>query len=476
MPPSDAPKIVALRPLGLFRRRPTHEFEFLPAALEIIETPASPASRAVMLSIVGMILIATAWASIGKVDIIVTAEGRIIPSGKVKEIQPFEIGVVKAIHVQDGQHVEAGDVLIELDPTTNAAEREKIGRDLIRARLDVARLRALSADEPARSFAPPPDADPADLATAQHQMHAQLDEQAAKLASVDRQLAQRRAELAGVHATIAKLNASIPLIQSRVDIREHGVQTQFGNKIDYLTVQQQLVEQQHELAVQQFKVVEAEQAIQALERQRDQGVEEFRKTAYADLAKAEAQVAELTQEAVKIAQKTELQTLRAPVSGTVQQLAAHTIGGVVTPAQALMVLVPADTHLEIEAAIPNRDVGFVHEGQPVELKVEAFTFTRYGLLHGRVMNVSRDAQSDGEAQRAGRPPGARPAGEQDASRQSSYVALVSLDQPWIETEQGRSELTPGMAVTAEIKTGQRRVISYLLSPLTRYRQEVGRER
>jgi hemolysin D len=260
MPSDDPNKVVPLRAPGLFNPRPLHELEFLPAALEIIETPPSPAGRAVMLTIVALIVFAIGWATIGKVDIIVTSQGRIIPSGKVKEIQPFEIGVVKAIAVHDGQHVAEGDMLIELDATTNAAEREKVARDLMHARLDVARLRSLLDDGHEDRFAALRDADPADVMTALSQMQAQAQEQAAKREAIDHQLAQKRAELDGIKATIDKLTASMPMIQSRVDIRAGGLKTEFGNKIDYLAATQALSEQQHELVVQDLKTTETAQA------------------------------------------------------------------------------------------------------------------------------------------------------------------------------------------------------------------------
>src|ERR1700753_4052129 len=107
-------------------RRANDELEFLPAALELIETPPSPLGRIMMWTIIALATVAFLWACLGKVDIIATAPGRVIPSGQIKLIQPFEIGVVKAIHVTDGDHVRAGDVLIELDPTTNQADQERV--------------------------------------------------------------------------------------------------------------------------------------------------------------------------------------------------------------------------------------------------------------------------------------------------------------------------------------------------------------
>ena len=200
------------------------------------------------------------------------------------------------------------------------------------------------------------------------------------------------------------------------------------------------------------------------------------------MTQAEQKVRELSEDLVKAAHRTQLQTLMAPIDGTVQQIAIHTVGGVVTPAQQLMVIVPADSHLEIEAMVPNKDIGFVATGQPAEIKVDTFNFTKYGLLHGRVLNVSQDAIVRDKANAAG--PGtsasadtslaapANGAGGQDLV----YAARVSLDRAAMDVDGRMVNLAPGMAVTVEIKTGTRRVIEYLLSPLLRYKQEALRER
>jgi hemolysin D len=222
----------------------------------------------------------------------------------------------------------------------------------------------------------------------------------------------------------------------------------------------------------------AEAAIAALHQERAGAEAEFRGKALDDLAKARQKAAEQQQEQVKAKQKIGLQTLRAPVDGTVEQLGVHTIGGVVTPAQALMVVVPDGSKLEVEAMLPNRDVGFVQAGQPAEVKVEAFTYTRYGLLHGTVEGVSRDALRQAppdDPDRAKRDQDQQMAHETERGA-SAYVARVDLGQTTVDTELGPRQLEPGMAVTAEIKTGQRTVISYLLSPLLRYRHESMRER
>src|SRR5204863_6200336 len=178
--------------------------------------------RAIGATIIAFFALAIAWACLGSVDIVATASGKIIPNGRTKVIQPFEVGVVRAIHVHDGDTVKAGDVLIELDPTMNAAEREHLQGELIATQLDVARVRAALAGgpDPLVDFHPPVGAGPAEIATQRQHLITQTAEIRAKLAALDRQLAQKEAERATSAATVAKIEALIPLLQQQVDMRK----------------------------------------------------------------------------------------------------------------------------------------------------------------------------------------------------------------------------------------------------------------
>ncbi|MFG1343133.1 HlyD family type I secretion periplasmic adaptor subunit [Xanthobacter autotrophicus] len=456
-------------------KRQRQELEFLPAALEIVETPPSPVGRAIGASIVGFFVVALAWSYFGTIDIIATASGRFVPTGRTKVIQPFETGVVRAILVKDGTAVKAGDVLIEIDPTASEADERRLTRNLTQDRLDMARLTALLVDDPS-VFVPPPGIDSALVATARRQMEEQRGEHVARLATLDRQIAQKQAERRSVQATVAKGQASLPMLRGQFEIRETLMKKGFGTKVLYLQAQQQLVEQEQQLLVDGHREEEVAAALGALERQKAEVESEYRKTLFADLAKAQVQASEHEQEGAKAAQRRVYQTLLAPVDGTVQQLAIHTIGGVVTPAQQLLVIVPKESRLEIEANLANRDVGFVHPGQEVEVKVEAFTFTRYGLLHGVVESLSRDAVNAEAGTNRSRDAEAPADDAERQARQPAYVAHITVREDGLDTEQGWKAIEPGMAVTAEIKTGQRRIIEFLLSPLLRYRHDAGRER
>ncbi len=469
-------KAVAVRSARDLRGR--DEFAFLPAALEIVETPPSPIGRTISLLIAALFCLAIAWASIGQVDIVTTAPGKILPSGRTKVIQPFETGVVRAIHVQDGQAVAKGDVLIELDPTISNADRQHLSTDLMAAQLDVARLKATLApgDDPDAAFDPPADAEPALVATARQMLHDQTAEQSAKLATLDRQREAKVAERESYQATVEKLAATIPILQQRVDIRKYLSDKEYGSKLTYLETLSDHVAQENERPIDESHLREAEASIQGIDETRAQTIAEYRRTRAGELAAAQQKADELTQDVIKAAERARLQILTAPVDGVVQQLAVHTVGGVVTPAQPLLELVPADSPLDIEAQVSNRDVGFVHAGQEAQIKVDTFNFTKYGLLHGTVMGVSADAIPEG-AQGAGSQRSQGAAQSPSATDQDlSYAARVSLDKTRMDIDGKEVALSPGMAVTVEIKTGSRRVISYLLSPLMRFRQESLRER
>jgi membrane fusion protein, hemolysin D len=385
--------------------------------------------------------------------------------------------------VQDGVHVVAGQTLIELDRTVTQAERKRVVQDLIASQLDVIRLSALRDSFETLSAPPdlvaPPGASAADLARTRAAMQAQASEQTAKMASINQQIEQKLAEAQSITAAIAKIDASLPLVEEGATIRRKAMEIQYGNRIAYLDAQTRLVEQQNERIVQQRKLVEIAAARQALEQQIGQTKSGFERQILSDLSDAQKKVDELTQDFVKAERKMDEQILRSPIDGTVQQLALHTVGGVVTPAQQLMTIVPADSRLEVEAMISNRDIGFVSAGQSAEVKIDTFNFTRYGLLQGKVVSVSQDAiVRDKPNEKAGssKTGGALANSSEPEGQELLYATRVSLHATKMQIEDKLVNLTPGMAVTVEIKTGTRRIIEYVMSPALRYRHESLRER
>jgi hemolysin D len=459
----------------------TLELEFLPAALEIEETPPPAMARVMLWAIVSFFAAALVWSCVSEVDIVGVAPGKIVPSGRTKTIQPLERSVVSAIHVVDGQHVEADEVLVELDPTASLADRARLVKEREAVVLDELRLAALVAavdatvkaatvpDMRMGSIAPshPPAATSfanadggiaqAEIAREQSQLRQQFEEYQAAVAGVYDEMDAKFAERQGTEARIAQLEATLPLVTEEAEANKKLMGTGMVPRVKWLALERQRIEQQQERDVQRNQRRMLESTLGALQQKLAVTAAQYRNRWMAELDDAETKRAAYDEEIAKAERKVELQTLRAPLAGTIQQLAVHTVGGVVTEAQPLMLLVPDHTPVEVEAMVPNKDIGFVHEGQDAVVKVETFNFTRYGFVRGKVRKVSHDAVAD-------------------EKRGLVYTAHVVLDATTMKIDGNDVALAPGMAVTTELKMGTRKVIEFLLSPLLRYRQESGRER
>ena len=442
-------------------KRSADELAFLPAHLELTDTPVSPASRWIMRAIMVFFAVALLWACIGQLEIVAVAPGKTVVGSRTKVIQPLEAGVVKRILVQDGQAVKAGDLLIELDATAAEADYAKAGEALVAAKLAELRLASL-ADAYRQNQLPELATNPGlpearytaerDLATSQFQAYR------ARRGNLQAGLSQRQAELATVDALIPPLQENARIATQRAE--DYARLLKEGNYVgrhDYLLREQERIAAERDLAAQRRRRVELQAAIRGAVEELQVLETDARQQTLDALRQAREQVGQYQPEVAKTEQRDKLMQLRAPVDGTVQQLAVHTVGGVVTPAQALMAVVPSEETLEVEATVLNKDIGFVRAGQRATVKVESFPYTRYGYLEGEVRSVSHDAAQD---ERLG----------------LVFPARVKLQNAALVIDGVRVQLTPGMNLSVEIKTGKRRVIDYLLSPLQTHADEAMRER
>jgi hemolysin D len=456
------------------------ERAFLPAALEIVETPASPSLRWTAFVICALFATGLSWAAVGQVDLIATAPGKVVPVGRTKQVQAFEAGTVAKILVDDGAEVKAGQTLILLDPTLATADRDRFRDAAMRADLDIARLTALITPLEANidPFAGVKADRPA-IEAARGRYLADRAGREAKLAAADREIASKRAEAVSYEAEIGKIDAQLPLAHERTEIRRKGNAEAWGSRIDYLNAAQSEAEltSQRKVMVEKQKATEA--AVQAQLADRERLAAESERDWRSDLAKAMRERSEATSELAKAERRTGLTAVTAPVDGTVSDLAVHTEGGVVQAGQQLLKVVPSSDHVAIEAVVENRDVGFVRAGQPVEIKVEAFPYTHYGLIKGHVAQIARDAQPDPELTQQTRSGTQTLSESPDALRRSGalvYVARIEMDEPALVVDGKRTPVEPGMAITAEIKTGKRTVLDYILSPIARAAHDALRER
>jgi hemolysin D len=438
-------------------KRTRDELEFLPAALEVLETPPRPLARAVALLIATFFCAALAWSIFGRLDTVAVAQGQVITTERVKLIQPLENAIVRAIHVHDGARVKAGDLLVELDPTEPQANVEALRTDLLKAQLDAAVAAALLEDPPETSIKVPADASGVLVEAARSQMLGEAEKLKAALAAIDADIDELQGQIVSFETQLKKAENIQPLIAERLDDLQVLNDKQLARKPDILAARQRRIENQSEILTTTSGIKQARARIESRLSKR----EEIKASARADLlqrrGEALRRVASLEQQMRKEERRLGDRQLRAPLDGTVFGLTVFTVGGVVTTKDVLLRLVPEGSRLEVEAVILNRDIGFIEKGHSAEIKLETFPFTRFGLIDGEVREVWRDAI-------------------QDDKLGLVYKAVISLKQDRILVGSKWVELAPGMSVQAEIKTGDRRVISYFLSPLLRYRDESLRER
>lgn len=453
------------------------EREFLAPALEVTETPPSPLGRAVTYTIIAVAMTGLCWAIAGHVDIVAVASGKIVTQARTKIVEPFETASVKAILVRPGEHVKKGQPLIELVKIAAQSEESKARQDLIAASLDSTRLRAFLAGASKLDAGAVEGASPLQFAEAEARLASQRAEADAKLAALRRDRDEKAGERETLLRTLAKLYAVLPLVSERAEIRQKSADTAFGSRFLNLETQQQLAETKAEMGVTESKIKAAEAAILAIGQRIDATAAETRRTALADLAKAQEQMRGAEEALEKAAHKVELSTLRAPIDGTVQQLNVTTAGSVVTPAQQVASVVPDDEPMEAEVALENQDIGFVRAGQEAEIKIDAFPFTRFGLAKGVVSSVDRDAEAVTPAnQKSGSKRASDTTEYVHESERLFYSARIKLAGDLPQSGGKPLKLLPGMAVKAEIRTGRRRIIGYLLSPLSEYRHDGLRER
>ncbi len=443
-------------------KRLADEAAFLPAALSLQETPAHPAPRRVAIAVCMLFVIALAWSIFGKVDIVAVAQGRIVVSDRTKTIQPLETSVIQQVLVKDGDEVKAGQVLVELDATNALADGASVQEQLQAAISEQLRAEALMLALRAGEYAPRikagsslgdgwADGQPR-RTLANAQLQAEWQDVSAKLAKFAAELARRQAEIATVRETVAKLEATLPIAQQREADFKNLADQGFMSSHAGQDRTRERIELERDLATQRARLLEAQAALKETEQTRVAYLAETQRTLSERQAQASLKRQQLTQEGSKAAQRGRLTKLAAPVDGRVQQVAVHTTGGVVTPAQVLMIVVPKDAEVSADVVIDNKDIGFVNAGQHAEVKLETFPFTRYGTIPAVVSGVTSDAVND-------------------EKRGAIFPATLTLGKGVIDVDGKAIKLSPGMNLTAEIKTGKRRVIDYLLSPVEKTLKE-----
>jgi hemolysin D len=442
---------------------PAH-LAFHPPLIRLQQKAPSPIGRCVLWCLLALLVFLIVWASVGRLDIVAVAEGKLVPQDYLKIVQPSEAGIVSAILVREGQTVQKDQVLMRMDALSTEADLNALGTERWRKRLALRRLDAELANQPLRIASDEP------LALAQEAMAQQQANQAAlasALAEERSRMLKARQELAAAQQQSQRLQAVMPHYQAQETAYAQLADQGFTGQLMVSDKRRERIEKEQEFATQQHVIASARASIDQSVKKLEQIEAEHRQRLHAERAETLSQLDRLEADWQKQQHRHALMELRAPHEGIVKELATHTVGTVVQPGTVLATLVPQQGPLKVEVWVSNDDIGFVRPGQPVKLKLAAYPFQKYGMAHGELQWVNADAQTD-EPGQATAPNGAPPP--------PRYKATVALKEATLKRDGRSHELTAGMQAQAEILLGQRTVLQYLLSPVQRAWHEAGRER
>jgi len=443
--------------------------EFAPPLLRIQEKPPPPLAGWMLRLLVALLAAVLLWALLGRLDIVAVADGKLVPSSYLKIVQPAEQGIVKEILVREGEAVKKDQVLIRMDAALTAADVGTMRTEFEHKRLA---LRRIDAQLGGKAFAPDK-ADPPglyDRVAAQYRANVQAYENA--LAQERTLLAKARYDRAAARQTKVKLEQVLPHYRSQEQAFEKLARDGFAGRIIATDKQRERIEKEQDLRTQEFIIQSNESLIAQSESKIRQITADYRRQLQTERVEVATQLDKAGQELARHQHRQQLLELRAPVDGTVKDLATHTAGTVAAPGTILMTLVPHDETLIAEVWVGNQDVGFVRPGQDVKIKLAPFQFQKYGMVEGAIDQVSADAteapspntRSDALTGRD------RPMGP------LAFRTLVKLKAQHLDAGETRYRLAPGMQVAAEIHLGTRSVLEYVLSPVQKAFHEAARER
>ena len=433
------------------------EREFLPAALSVMETPASKSARVILYVIVVMFTIFIIWSCVGKMDIIATATGKLIPASNIKTIQTLIDSEIEEIYVVEGQYVTEGQNLIKFNQTEVIANIDRIQNEMTALEMANSRLIALMTDDPKDNFLYDESIGKDLIKIHTDLLDSQLKQYKSQIKVLEGNIERSKKQKETVEADINRLNKILPSMQERLDKKRILADQGLMARLSFMEQEEQLTNVKEERNIQTKKKGETEQEIASAEQALEQYKADFAKQISEEYTVNKEKLISYGHEMTKYQEVLKRTIVKAPLNGYVQQLVYHTIGGVIEGAKPIMNIVPEDYQLEADVMILNKDIGFVHTGQEVEVKIDSFPFTKYGTIKGEVRNISGDAIMDEKLGLV-------------------YSSRITVHENKIIADGEEILLKSGMGVTSEIKTGKRRVIEYLLSPIMKYMNESMRER
>ena len=445
-------------------------FDFSPGILGVQERPPSPLPRIVLRGVLILVFLMLLWAMFGRLDVVSVAEGKLVPVSYIKIVQPSEAGIVRDIAIKEGQAVTKDQVLIRMDANISEADSKAVQAAMQYKSIELRRIEAELSNQPFKREAK----DSNELfnriyAEYQSNRTALQDDLNAESAS----LQKAHSDLAATVEVQHKMEQTLPSYKAQETAYNELVKDGYAGALMGQEKQRDRIDAEQNLRAQEYNAKSLQASISQSQKRLNQVQSDYRQKLEAERVATFAEFQRLEQEWAKQSHKNSLLELKAPQAGIVKDLATHTPGTVVSPGTVIMTLVPNNEALQAEVWMKNEDAGFVHAGQEVKVKLSAYPFQKYGMVDGKVLQVSADA-TDKSASNTNQNNAEQ--NQSSSNAQLSYRTIIQLSKQSLDTEQDKLHLTPGMQVVAEIKLADETVMQYLLSPISKAFREAGRER
>ena len=424
---------------------PNDLHEFKPLLIEIEDKPLNPLGRIILYLVLAIMVFATAWLILAKVDVVVSAQGKVIPSGEIKILKPLESGVVSKIFVKESDKVKKGDILIQIDPTVTDASLSSKQDDLAVINSDIALLEALiSESNLSKDELNKLNSSQLSLYNSQKQILASTYESnKAKLNSAKLDIKASESEVNRLSLLLSKEEEAKTRLQKVLDLIA---------KKEYEEVSKNIINLKEQRDIALYRLKESNKKLEEIIEENEKAIKTIKSSWIETSLNKEKEKRELSAQINAILFSNKTQQIKSPVDGFVGKLLIHTEGGVVSPNDNLISIVPSDAPLIIKANVLNKDIGFLKLGQEVAVKIDTFSFQKYGLLYGNIIEISKDAIED----------------EKLGLIYEIKIKPKSLD---IKVDGEIKRLEIGMSVIAEVKTGKRRVIELFIYPIIKYMDE-----
>jgi adhesin transport system membrane fusion protein len=397
------------------------------------------------------------WASFAEIDEITRGDGKVIPYGQNQIIQNLEGGIVESILVEEGKTVEKGQIILKINNAKSISTSSTNKMKYKELKAKQLRLQAQAYQRPFEGIQTDDKELQAQIELAKRLYVSNKIESAAKDNSIVQQIEQKKQEYKEARANIYSLRKSLAFVTEEIGMTAPMVREGVKSKVDFLKLKREANDIENKIEAAKLSLPRLKSAITEYREKRIEANQLFINKAKKELNEVTAELKRLETQQVALTDQVARTMVRSPVTGIVQKLFVHTVGGVIRPGADLVEIVPTNKKLYLEVKIKPSDIAFIHPGAEAKIKVSAYDYAIHGGLIGHVVNISPDTITD-------------------KKERTFYLIHIQTDKNYLGTKEHPLNIIPGMTVNVDIVTGKKTVMQYILKPILKSKQYVFSER